>query len=118
MLRTLGWCWEVWGRVPWPDPILVLHSFLWRVDFKAASEDHRLLGGGEHRAVVVVQVRGEGGGVERILLLARGCQQCREGPQHPSRSLAVSRLALLQLHCVPRELEPLHSVPYRASGPH
>ena len=46
MLRTLGWCWEVWGRVPWPDPILVLHSFLWRVDFKAASEDHRLLGGG------------------------------------------------------------------------
>ena len=56
--------------------------------------------------------------MERILLLARGCQQCREGPQHPSRSLAVSRLALLQLHCVPRELEPLHSVPYRASGPH
>ena len=46
MLRTLGWCWEVWGRVPWPDPILVLHSFLWRVDFKAASEDHRLLGWG------------------------------------------------------------------------
>ena len=28
ILRTLGRCWEVLGRVPWPDPISVLQRFL------------------------------------------------------------------------------------------